>query len=106
MTVNPSGWRPTTPANEQGEAQTVTGNRALMLEEPLLFEVGSTDRSGVDFASTAAKAAPDTALVVLSARAQSVSLASANPKPCATTRACRGRIMRSTWGCSRSAVAR
>src|SRR3954453_15675754 len=49
MTVNPSGWRPTTPANEQGEAQTVTGNRALMFEEPLLFEVGSTDQSGVDF---------------------------------------------------------
>ena len=40
MTVNPSGWRPSTPANEQGEAQTVTGNRALMLEEPLLFEIG------------------------------------------------------------------
>jgi glycine dehydrogenase subunit 2 len=50
MTVNPSGWRPTTPANEQDEAQTVTGNRALMLEEPLLFEVGSTDQSGVDSA--------------------------------------------------------
>ena len=32
MTVNPSGWRPSTPANEQGEASTVTGNRALMLE--------------------------------------------------------------------------
>ena len=32
MTVNPSGWRPSTPANEQGQATTVTGNRALMLE--------------------------------------------------------------------------
>ena len=42
MTVNPSGWRPSTPANEDGEAQTVTGNRALMLEEPLIFEIGST----------------------------------------------------------------
>jgi len=50
MTVNPSGWRPTTPANEQGEAQTVTGNRALMLEEPLIFEIGSTEQTGVDFA--------------------------------------------------------
>jgi glycine dehydrogenase subunit 2 len=49
MTVNPSGWRPSTPANEQGEAQTVTGNRALMLEEPLLFEIGSTEQTGVDF---------------------------------------------------------
>src|SRR3954462_10649095 len=50
MTVNPSGWRPSTPANEQGQASTVTGNRALMLEEPLLFEIGSTEQSGVDFA--------------------------------------------------------
>src|SRR5689334_17162036 len=49
VTVNPSGWRPSTPANEQGEAQTVTGNRALMLEEPLIFEIGSTDQTGVDF---------------------------------------------------------
>src|SRR5881398_995265 len=50
MTVNPSGWRPTAPANEQDEAQTVTGNRALMLEEPLIFEIGSTEQTGVDFA--------------------------------------------------------
>jgi glycine dehydrogenase subunit 2 len=50
MTVNPSGWRPSAPANEQGEARTVTGNRALMLEEPLIFEIGSTEQTGVDFA--------------------------------------------------------
>jgi glycine dehydrogenase subunit 2 len=50
MTVNPSGWRPSAPANEQGEAQTVTGNRALMLEEPLIFEIGNTQTTGVDFA--------------------------------------------------------
>ena len=49
MTINPSGWRPSSPANEQGEMQTATGNRALMLEEPLLFEIGSTEQSGVDF---------------------------------------------------------
>jgi glycine dehydrogenase subunit 2 len=49
MTVNPSGWRPSSPANEQGETQTVTGNRALMLEEPLIFESGSTEQTGVDF---------------------------------------------------------
>jgi glycine dehydrogenase subunit 2 len=49
MTVNPSGWRPSTPANADGEAQTFTGNRALMLEEPLLFEIGTTDQTGVDF---------------------------------------------------------
>jgi len=50
MTVNPSGWRPSTPENAQAATQTVTGNRALMLEEPLLFEIGSTDQTGVDFA--------------------------------------------------------
>jgi glycine dehydrogenase subunit 2 len=50
MTVNPSGWRPSAPANEQGQSGTVTGNRALMLEEALLFEIGDTDRTGVDFA--------------------------------------------------------
>jgi glycine dehydrogenase subunit 2 len=50
MTVNPSGWRPSAPANEQGEARTVTGNRALMLEEPLIFEIGSTEQTGVVFA--------------------------------------------------------
>jgi glycine dehydrogenase subunit 2 len=49
MTVNPSGWRPSVPGNQQGEAQTVTGNRALMLEEPLIFEIGSTQQTGVDF---------------------------------------------------------
>ena len=26
---------------------TATGNRALMLEEPLIFEIGSPDRTGV-----------------------------------------------------------
>src|SRR6185295_9129392 len=46
----------TTPANEHGEAQTVTGNRALMLEEPLIFEIGSTEQTGVDFECSPAKA--------------------------------------------------
>ncbi|HEY0164327.1 MAG TPA: aminomethyl-transferring glycine dehydrogenase subunit GcvPB, partial [Sphingomicrobium sp.] len=54
MTVNPSGWRPQSPtqappANEQGESATVTGNRGLMLEEALLFEIGDTETTGVDF---------------------------------------------------------
>jgi len=55
VTVNPSGWRPSNPANEQGEASTVTGNRALMLEEPLLFEIGSVEQTGVDFPEFDAK---------------------------------------------------
>ena len=49
MTVNPSGWRPSAPANKHDEATTVTGNRGLMLEEPLLFEIGSIEQTGVDF---------------------------------------------------------
>ncbi|UAK26404.1 aminomethyl-transferring glycine dehydrogenase subunit GcvPB [Sphingomonas nostoxanthinifaciens] len=50
MTINPSGWRPDQgEAGGANEAATVTGNRALMLEEPLLFEIGGLDRTGVDF---------------------------------------------------------
>jgi glycine cleavage system P protein (glycine dehydrogenase) subunit 2 len=49
MTVNPSGWRPSSPVNEPGEQATVTGNRGLMLEEPLLFEIGDIETTGVDF---------------------------------------------------------
>ncbi|HEY9092359.1 MAG TPA: aminomethyl-transferring glycine dehydrogenase subunit GcvPB [Parasphingorhabdus sp.] len=33
----------------QQTIQTHTGNRALMVDEPLIFEIGSSDRSGVDF---------------------------------------------------------
>ena len=48
--VNPSGWRPETPQAGSGDApMTTTGNRALMLEEPLIFEMGSRDQTGVDF---------------------------------------------------------
>lgn len=49
---NQSGWKPEMiPAAEDGlhnGPQTVTGNRALMLEEPLLFEIGRADVTGVD----------------------------------------------------------
>ena len=49
-TINPSGWRPTTPSQDGETAEgTFTGNRALMLEEALIFEIGSTDTTGVDF---------------------------------------------------------
>ncbi|HEY0711576.1 MAG TPA: aminotransferase class V-fold PLP-dependent enzyme, partial [Polyangia bacterium] len=54
--VNPSGWRPSAPSNDEGAAvQTVTGNRALMLEEPLLFEIGKRDQTGVDIEAARAK---------------------------------------------------
>ncbi|HEX8669438.1 MAG TPA: aminomethyl-transferring glycine dehydrogenase subunit GcvPB [Allosphingosinicella sp.] len=48
MTMNREG-RPTRPeAGEGTETETWTGNRALMLEEPLLFEMGEEGGTGVD----------------------------------------------------------
>jgi glycine dehydrogenase subunit 2 len=48
MSVNPSGWRPEMGANDVTTSATYTGNRALMLEEALIFEVGDTHTTGVD----------------------------------------------------------
>jgi glycine dehydrogenase subunit 2 len=53
MSINQSGWRPEMNAREGAAAPTFTGNRALMLEEALIFEIGSTDTTGVDFADEA-----------------------------------------------------
>jgi len=49
-TINQSGWRPTAPEAGEGSSGTFTGNRALMLEEALIFEIGSTDTTGVEVA--------------------------------------------------------
>ena len=50
MSINPSGWRPSLGANDtvQDVTGTVTGNRGLLLEEPLLFELGTAETCGVD----------------------------------------------------------
>ena len=48
-TPNASGWRPEMNAGGADDTTTFTGNRALMLEEPLIFEIGSTETTGVDF---------------------------------------------------------
>lgn len=53
-TINPSGWRPTAPEGDAAPIETFTGNHALMLEEPLIFEIGSADTTGVDFAEAPA----------------------------------------------------
>ncbi|MFN3990599.1 MAG: aminomethyl-transferring glycine dehydrogenase subunit GcvPB [Erythrobacter sp.] len=48
---NKSGWKPEMTLAEDGMHNgpaTTTGNRALMLEEPLLFEIGRKDVTGVD----------------------------------------------------------
>src|SRR5690606_4639302 len=52
MNLNPSGWRPATGEPVAADAPTWTGNRALMLEEPLIFEIGDTATTGVDFESS------------------------------------------------------
>ena len=58
MTVNQSGWRPQAPRQDTrarvrddgATFATFSGNKALMLEEPLIFEIGDTRTTGVDFA--------------------------------------------------------
>jgi glycine dehydrogenase subunit 2 len=50
MNINQSGWRPEAPVSDSSEvAPTFTGNRALMLDEALIFEIGDTNTTGVDF---------------------------------------------------------
>ncbi len=53
MSANPSGWRPTTPTERGDAAATFTGNKALMLEEALIFEIGDTATTGVEVAAPA-----------------------------------------------------
>jgi len=55
---NRSGWKPGTPEmpDTGDEAETVTGNRGLMLEEPLIFEIGTGETTGVDLPEPAAGA--------------------------------------------------
>ena len=53
--INPGGWKPELGgAMQEPSSATFTGNRALMLEQLLIFEIGSNERTGVDF-----EAAPD-----------------------------------------------
>ncbi|MBA4747778.1 MAG: aminomethyl-transferring glycine dehydrogenase subunit GcvPB [Sphingopyxis sp.] len=50
--LNPGGWRPEMAANDGRAAPaTSTGNRALMLEEALIFEIGTNATCGVDIAA-------------------------------------------------------
>jgi len=52
MSINQSGWRPEMNVGTGNAAPTFTGNKALMLEEALIFEIGSTETTGVDFADS------------------------------------------------------
>ena len=56
MALNQSGWRPTAPQSGNTAPATFTGNRALMLEEALIFEIGDTHTTGVEVAAPAATA--------------------------------------------------
>ncbi len=50
MSMN-RGGRPTSPQGGQtSDHPTFTGNKALQIEEPLIFEVGDVSKTGVDFA--------------------------------------------------------
>jgi len=50
MTINASGWRPEMGSAGAAAPATFTGNKALMLEEALIFEIGDTHTTGVDIA--------------------------------------------------------
>ncbi|GAA4765417.1 aminomethyl-transferring glycine dehydrogenase subunit GcvPB [Stakelama sediminis] len=58
MSINQSGWRPEmgNSGNGCGGPATYTGNRALMLEEPLLFEIGKLSNTGLDIEEVKAPA--------------------------------------------------
>ena len=56
---NQSGWKPEMTLDADGMHNgpaTTTGNRALMLEEPLLFEIGRAEVTGVDLPAVDANA--------------------------------------------------
>jgi glycine dehydrogenase subunit 2 len=57
---NRSGWKPGTPelpADTVEAGATVSGNRGLALEEKLIFEIGTTDTTGVDLPEPSPSAA-------------------------------------------------
>ena len=104
MTVNPSGWRPAAPANAaRARRSTVTGNRALMLEEPLIFEIGDARHDRRRFRRCRSEREVAARRPRRASRADRPPRPAANPRRCAITPACRGRITRSTSACSRSA---
>ena len=48
--INQSGWKPEMGEGGSPASETFTGNRGLMLEEALIFEIGDTRTTGVDIA--------------------------------------------------------
>ncbi len=104
VTVNPSGWRPSTPANAAGrgadrDGQPGSDARGALAVRDRLDRPDRRRLPGVQ-----AKFEPPRR--AWSATARSALRASASRKPFATTRGCRGRITRSTSASSRSGRAR
>ncbi len=56
MTINQSGWKPEMGGVATQSGATFTGNRALMLDEALIFEIGDSGTTGVDLAPAPAVA--------------------------------------------------
>ena len=50
--INQSGWKPEMGGVGESVPATYTGNKALMLEEALIFEIGTAGTTGVDLADT------------------------------------------------------
>jgi glycine dehydrogenase subunit 2 len=48
--INQSGWKPEMGNSGDSKPVTYTGNKALMLEEALIFEIGNSGTTGVDLA--------------------------------------------------------
>ena len=71
--LNPGGWRPEMPPGGGEVPPTASGNRALMLEEPLLFEIGREDVTGVDLPPVDASAPAMARWARLSASGRAVS---------------------------------
>jgi glycine dehydrogenase subunit 2 len=53
MSINESGWKPEMITSDATAPETYTGNRALMLEEALIFEIGDGTTTGVDIEAAA-----------------------------------------------------
>ncbi len=48
MSMNKAGRPTSVQGGQKSDHQTFTGNKALQIEEPLIFEVGTVGKSGVD----------------------------------------------------------
>ena len=104
MSINQSGWRPEMgDAQSGGDVATFTGNRALMLEEPLIFEIADNSTTGVDFAE---EDMPASRLGGLERQSEIGLPGLSEPETVRHYTRLSRRIMRSTLACSRWVRAR